>query len=65
MTMHRSTDGVKRSAEQTQANDMDCDLYRIMSMAERYGWTDAVEALRKARQPLRIRMHRLDRETTR
>jgi hypothetical protein len=59
----------KRTKDQLLADDMDCQLYRLICLAEREGQTDkhwkrVAVALRGARPFVRIRMHREDLDQT-
>lgn len=58
-----------RTEEQTFANNLDCDLFRLITRAERRGgkdkhWQMVAEALYAARPRIRMRMHPKDVQET-
>lgn len=57
-----------RTADQKLADDLDCDLYRIIIKAERQSkdkrWRQVAKALREARPHIRALMHADDRRET-
>ena len=60
---------MKRTKEQEMANNMDCELYRLVCLAEREAktskhWGRVANALRDARPMIRIRMSAADRAET-
>ena len=64
-----SVKGTNRTNDEAFANEMDCDLYRLLLRAERQSkqdkhWCKVVRALRDARPHIRVRMHAKDRADT-
>lgn len=46
-----------RTAQQSWADRLDCDLFRLLEQARDHKWPDTVRALERARATVRARMH--------